>query len=232
MKKIVFLVMMLMGVGSLTTLQAATDESAQVIRGRSMVEQITNRMTAQLVLTELQAKAVLELNHAYYFLFEGDAPKAFTDKKYRKSWNSYDRKLRRILTTHQYTLYLAQRGTLYAVAPRPSIPRAYVQSPVRVPRVTVPQGQGNTRRPMAATPRNGNRGQGVNPQRENRGQNVNPQRENRGQNVNPQRENRRPEVGRQRQEQGKPEVKPQEKEPQVQGPQGKPETDNTKKGEL
>ena len=210
MKKIVFLVMMLMGVGSLTILQATTDESAQVIRGRGAVEQITNRMTAQLALTELQAKEVLELNHEYYYLFEGDAPKAFTDKKYRKSWNNYDRKLRRILNTHQYTLYLAQRGTLYAAAPRPGVPRAYVQSPVRVPRVTVPQRQGNTRRPMAATPRSGNRGQGVNPQSGNR----------------------RPEVGRQRQAQRKPEVNPQEKEPQGNGPQEKPETDNTKKGEL
>ena len=210
MKKIVFLVMMLMGVGSLTTLQAATDETAQVIRGRGVVEQITNRMSVQLALSELQAKAVLELNHAYYFLFEGNAPKAFTDKKYRKSWNSYDRKLRRILSTHQYTLYLAQRGTLYVAVPRPTIPRAVVQSPVRVPRVAVPQGPGNTRRPMAATPRSGNRGQGVNPQPGNR----------------------RPEVGRQRQAEGKPEVKPQEKEPQGNGPQGKPEPDNTKKGEL
>ena len=221
MKKIVFLVMMLMGVGSLTTLQAATDETAQVIRGRGVVEQITNRMSAQLALSELQAKAVLELNHAYYFLFEGNAPKAFTDKKYRKSWNSYDRKLRRILSTHQYTLYLAQRGTLYVAVPRPTIPRAVVKSPVRVPRVAVPQGPGNTRRPMAATPRSGNRGQGVNPQRENRGQGVSPQPGN-----------RRPEVGRQRQAEGKPEVKPQEKEPQGNGPQGNPEPDNTKKGEL
>ena len=209
MKKIVFMMMMFLGVGSLA-LQAANDESAQVIRGRGAVEQITNRMVVQLSLSEPQAMAVLELNHAYYFLFEGDAPKAFTNRQYRKSWNSYDRKLRRILTKPQYTLYLAHRGALYAAAPRPNIPRVHVPSPSPAPRVMAPQGQGNNRRPMAGTPRNGNRGQGMSPQRGDR----------------------RPEMGRQRQEMEKPEVKPQEREPQGKGPQANPETDNTKKGEL
>jgi len=178
MKKIVFSMMMLIAVGSLTTLQAASNENEQIIRSRGAVEQITNRMIAQLALSEPQGIEVLELNHEYYFLFEGDAPKQFTDRQYRKSWNSYERKLRRILSDHQYSLYLAERGRLF-VSPRISIPHAYVPNPSATPRSVMPQ-RGNGNRPMAQAPR-GNR-QNPDLQRQNNNERRDLRKQNQGNN--------------------------------------------------
>lgn len=201
MKKIVFVSMMMLAVGSLTTLQAATNETAQAIGSRGVVEQITNRMTRQLGLSGQQAMRVQELNMDYEFLLISDAPMTMTDRQYRRAWDKYESKLRRILSAHQYTLYLSNRGTLFAVAPRTNIPRAYV------PRPTTPA-------PRAVTPPRGN-GRGQDMQRPR-------QDNNRGPNAG----NQRPQNDRQQDKAGKPNQNdrrpdngqpPQNGDPQKQG---------------
>ena len=159
MKKIVFTFMMVLAVGGLTTLQAAEKENSRAMRSEVAVEQVTNRMTRQLALSERQRMEVQELNRKYHYLFEGSAPMSLSDREYRKAWEKYDNKLRKILSAHQYTLYLSSRGALYASSPRPSV-RVTVPRPQPVPRVTVPQGR--NRQPMATTPRGNNRPQAGN----------------------------------------------------------------------
>ena len=159
MKKIVFTFMMVLAVGGLTTLQAAEKENTRAMRSEVAVEQVTNRMTRQLALSERQRTEVQELNRKYHYLFEGSAPMSLSDREYRKAWDKYDSKLRKILSAHQYTLYLSSRGALYASSPRPSV-RVTVPRPQPVPRVTVPQGR--NRQPMATTPRGNNRPQAGN----------------------------------------------------------------------
>ena len=159
MKKIVFTFMMVLAVGGLTTLQAAEIENTRAMRSEVAVEQVTNRMTRQLALSERQRMEVQELNRKYHYLFEGSAPMSLSDREYRKAWDKYDSKLRKILSAHQYTLYLSSRGALYASSPRPSV-RVTVPRPQPVPRVTVPQGR--NRQPMATTPRGNNRPQAGN----------------------------------------------------------------------
>ena len=156
MKKIVFTFMMVLAVGGLTTLQAAEKENTRATRSEVAVEQVTNRMARQLALSERQRTEVQELNRKYHYLFEGSAPMNLSDREYRKAWDKYDSKLRKILSAHQYTLYLSSRGALYASSPRPSV-RVTVPRPQPVPRVTVPQGR--NRQPMATTPRGNNRPQ-------------------------------------------------------------------------
>ena len=160
MKKIVFTFMMVLAVGGLTTLQAAEKENSRAMRSEVAVEQVTNRMTRQLALSERQRMEVQELNRTYHYLFEGSAPMSLSDREYRMAWDKYDSKLRKILSAHQYTLYLSSRGALYASSPRPTVPRVTVPRPQPVPRVTVPQGR--NRQPMATTPRGNNRPQAGN----------------------------------------------------------------------
>ena len=178
MKKFVLTMMMVIAVGSLTTLQAAIKENTQAIHSRGVVEQITNRMTRQLGLSSHQAMRVEELNMEYDFLLIADVPMTMTDRQYRRAWDKYENKLRRILSAHQFTLYLSNRGALFAVAPRTNIPRAYVPRPTTpAPRAATPQ-RGNDRRPMASAPRGNGRGQDMQRPRQdnNRGPNVGNQR--------------------------------------------------------
>ena len=160
MRKIVFMMTLFVAMVSLTSLQAAEQESTYAMNSNVAVGQVTSRMARQLALSEPQRVKVQELNMKYHYLFEGHSTLGLSDRQYRKAWDKYEAKLRRILTAPQYTLYLSQRGALYANTPRPTAPRVTVPRPQPVPRVTVPQGR--NRQPMASTPRGNNRPQAGN----------------------------------------------------------------------
>jgi len=177
---------MMMAVGSMTLLQAAVNEEAQLIRGRGVAERVTNRMAANLMLTEPQVMDVLQLNHSYYFLFDADMVLTMSDRHYRKEWNSYERKLRRILSPHQYTLYLSLRGNTFAEVARPMVGWPMRQG------VTPPRGQ---QRPMAAAPapRKNQRPNAQAPRGNNRQPNTQPPR---GDNRQPNTQQPRPETNK------------------------------------
>lgn len=160
MRKIVFMMTLFVAMVSLTSLQAAEQESTYAMSTNVAVGQVTSRMARQLALSEPQRVKVMELNTKYHYLFEGHSAMGLSDRQYRKAWDKYEAKLRRILTAPQYTLYLSSRGALYASTPRPTAPRVTVPRPQPVPRVTVPQGR--NRQPMASTPRGNNRPQAGN----------------------------------------------------------------------
>ena len=160
MRKIVFMMTLFVAMVSLTSLQAAEQESTYAMSTNVAVGQVTSRMARQLALSEPQRMKVLALNMKYHYLFEGHSALGLSDRQYRKAWDKYEAKLRRILSAPQYTLYLSQRGALYANTPRPTAPRVTVPRPQPVPRVTVPQGR--NRQPMASSPRGNNRPQAGN----------------------------------------------------------------------
>ena len=160
MRKIVFMMTLFVAMVGLTSLQAAEQESTYAMNSNVAVGQVTSRMARQLALSEPQRVKVQELNMKYHYLFEGHTTLGLSDRQYRKAWDKYEAKLRRILSAPQYTLYLSQRGALYASTPRPTAPRVTVPRPQPVPRVTVPQGR--NRQPMASTPRGNNRPQAGN----------------------------------------------------------------------
>ena len=160
MRKIVFMMTLFVAMVSLTSLQAAEQESTYAMNSNVAVGQVTSRMSRQLALSEPQRVKVQELNMKYHYLFEGHSALGLSDRQYRKALDKYEAKLRRILTAPQYTLYLSQRGALYANTPRPTAPRVTVPRPQPVPRVTVPQGR--NRQPMASSPRGNNRPQAGN----------------------------------------------------------------------
>ena len=157
MRKIVFMMTLFVATVSLTSLQAAEQESTYAMNSNVAVGQVTSRMARQLALSEPQRVKVQALNMKYHYLFEGHSALGLSDRQYRKAWDKYEAKLRRILTAPQFTLYLSSRGALYAGSPRPTAPRVTVPRPQPVPRVTVPQGR--NRQPMASTPRGNNRPQ-------------------------------------------------------------------------
>ncbi len=160
MRKIVFMMTLFVAMVSLTSLQAAEQESTYAMSTNVAVGQVTSRMARQLALSEPQRLKVMELNMKYHYLFEGHSALGLSDRQYRKAWDKYEAKLRRILTAPQFTLYLSSRGALYAGSPRLTVPRVTVPRPQPVPRVTVPQGR--NRQPMASTPRGNNRPQAGN----------------------------------------------------------------------
>lgn len=160
MRKIVFMMTLFVAMVSLTSLQAAEQESTYAMNSNVAVGQVTSRMSRQLALSEPQRVKVQALNMKYHYLFEGHSALGLSDRQYRKAWDKYEAKLRRILTAPQFTLYLSSRGALYAGSPRPTVPRVTVPRPQPVPRVTVPQGR--NRQPMASSPRGNNRPQAGN----------------------------------------------------------------------
>ena len=160
MRKIVFMMTLFVAMVSLTSLQAAEQESTYAMSTNVAVGQVTSRMARQLALSEPQRMKVLALNMKYHYLFEGHSALGLSDRQYRKALDKYEAKLRRILTAPQFTLYLSHRGALYAGSPRPTVPRVTVPRPQPVPRVTVPQGR--NRQPMASSPRGNNRPQAGN----------------------------------------------------------------------
>ncbi len=189
MRKIVFMMTLFVAMVSLTSLQAAEQESTYAMSTNVAVGQVTSRMARQLALSEPQRLKVMELNMKYHYLFEGHSALGLSDRQYRKAWDKYEAKLRRILTAPQFTLYLSQRGALYAGSPRLTVPRVTVPRPQPVPRVTVPQGR--NRQPMASTPRGNNRPQAGN---------------GRAQTDRPQAGNERPQAGNDRQQGQRPQM--------------------------
>lgn len=165
MKKIVLAIAVMMMAGSMNTMWAAENDKEQVVVNSHSVERITQRMADELGLDRMQTLDLMKLNRDYYYLFDGRV--GMTDRQYRKAWNKYERKLRHILLSAQYTRYLSHRGTIFvhvpyfsyaAPAPRPAAPR--VATPGR--NYGMNPGRGGQNPPMASAPRNNNSRPGVN----------------------------------------------------------------------
>jgi len=160
MKKIVLALAVMMMAGALNTVSAAVNGNDQVIVSTQSIERMTYLMADDLGLNSAQTLDLLKLNSKYYYLFDDNV--VMTDRQYRKAWDKYERKLRRILYSKQYTLYLSRRGSLFVQFPRfgrafpnyvkPVVPhRNYGMTPGR-----------NQHRPMASAPKSNHRNYGMN----------------------------------------------------------------------
>lgn len=163
MKKFVLALVMTLVAGSFVNIAYAVEQSpAMAGRRQGRAEAVSDRMGRRLELTAPQAMQVLELNQKYDYLLEREKPQGWSDKQYRKAWNSYERKLRKVLTTRQYTLYLSHRAELFAVASvrRGSSSGGAVTLPAPFPRRAIPMPDNKRRENLKAPSANNKNNKG------------------------------------------------------------------------
>jgi len=115
MKKIVLALAVWMMAGAMNTMSAAVNANDEVAISVRSIERITYQMADELGLNRAQTIDLFELNNKYYYLFDDHV--VMSDRQYRKAWTKYERKLRRILLSGQYTTYLSRRSLIFMHVP-------------------------------------------------------------------------------------------------------------------